>query len=158
MSNQLKFISAVVYRLKRRFGVPIQLLKRTSTSVDIETGRKTIVKAFVNVRRAIVLPTREHREFFYDLAFIAAAKNFTYGAHIDSSERRFILDRKDLRGWAVEVGQWIVYQNQRYDVKEVSDFEEDRSYYVLAKQSVAAATGEVVEVGDTLAIGDDADD
>lgn len=156
--NQLKFISAVVYRLKRRYGVPIQIVKRVSNSVNIETGQKSLVKAFVNVRRAIVLPTREHREFYYDLAFIAAAKNFTYGAHIDVTERRFILDRKDLRGWAVEVGQWIVYQGQRYDVKEVSDFEEDRSYYVLAKQSVASATGEVVEVSDDLTLTEDADD
>jgi len=152
MSNQLRFISTVIYRLKRRFGVPVQLVKRTSTSVDLETGRKAVVKAFINVRRAIVLPSRQFREFYYDLAFIASAKNFTYGGHLDPDERRFIIDRKDLRGWEIEVGQWLVHQCRRYDVKEVSDFEDDRAYYVLAKQSIASASGEVVSVSDDFVI------
>lgn len=157
MSNQLRFISQVIYKLKRRYGLPVQLLKRTSTTVDIETGRKTIVKAFMNLRRAIVLPSRMHREFFYDLAFIAAAKNFTYGAHLDPEERRFIIDRKDLRGWEIEVGQWLVYQNRRYDIKEVSDFEDDRAYYVLAKQSIASSAGDVTEVSDDIVISEEAE-
>jgi len=145
--NQLAFIKRIIYRLKRRYGSPINICWRTSSTVDRATGQKTVTKRGLRVERIIVLPSVIHREFSYDLAYIAAAKNFTYGGFFDTSERRFIVDTRDLpTDFEIKVGYWFVYDGKRYDVKQVERFEENRAFFITGKQSEANDLENVIEV------------
>lgn len=157
MANNLGFIKRVIYNLKRRYGIRLTVLRRASATLNIETGVKTIVRDFYHINRGIVLPSRIHREFYYDLAFIAAAKNFSYGGHVDVTERRLILDARDC-AFEPEVGHWITFDRVRYDVKEVSRFEEGAAYYVLVKQSIAAAPADAIDgrPEDSITLSDEA--
>ena len=143
--SQLAFISRILYRLKRRYGVTVDIVWRESSVTNRETGAKTVTKDSVRVDRMIVLPSELHREFSYDLAFIAAAKNFTYGGFFDTSKRRFIVDTRDLPAdFEIKIGYWFVYDRQRYDVEEVQRFEDSRGFLIIGKQSVSVPTGNVI--------------
>ena len=76
--NRLRFISQVLYRLKRRYGEPVEIVVRDSSVTNLQTGAKIVVVSNKHVIRGIVLPSTISREFDYDLAFIANNKNFTY--------------------------------------------------------------------------------
>jgi hypothetical protein len=147
MSNRLQFISKVLYRLKRRYGEPLRIIWRESSTVNRETGEKTVTHDAFTVNRAIPLPSVIQREFSYDLAYIAAGKNFTYGGFFDTSVRRFIIDTKDLPvDFEISVGQYFVFDGQRYDVKQVERFEDARAFFVTGKQSLAVETANVQDI------------
>lgn len=144
--NRLKFISGVLYRLKRRYGVMLNLVHRTSSTVNRETGEKEVHRDSLRILRAIVLPSQVKREFSYDLAYIAAAKNFTYGGFFDTTERRIIIDVKDLPAdFEIEVGHYVIYDRVRYDVKQVERFEDIRAFFITCKQSVAVDGTNIIE-------------
>jgi hypothetical protein len=158
--NRLSFITKVLYRLKRRYGSVLDIVWRVSSTVNRETGEKVVVRDAHRVMRAIVLPSVIHREFSYDLAYIAAAKNFTYGGFFDTTERRFIVDARDLpTDFEIKIGQYLVYDRVRYDVKEVSRFEENRAFFITAKQSEAVETANCIEVSleDEISLTDEAE-
>lgn len=145
--NRLAFISKVLYRLKRRYGEPVDLIRRLSSTVDRETGLKTVRTATIRLKRVICLPAQLSREFSYDLAYIAAAKNFTYGGFFDTTERRFIVDTRDLPAdFEIKIGHYLVYDQVRYDVKTVERFEDARAFFVQAKQTVASDLDNAIEV------------
>lgn len=141
--NRLSFISQVVYRLKRRYGMPIDIVYLVSSVTNLETGAKTVLKGAVRVSRAILLPSVIHREFAYDLTFVATNKNFTYGGHFDTTVKQLIIDRKDLPfGFEIKPGMYFLFDGVRVDVQKVEDFEDNRSYFIQAKQdnSIAVET------------------
>ena len=145
--NRLVFISRVLYRLKRRYGATVDLIWRTSSTVDRETGLKTVEKDSIRLQRVIVLPSQVHREFSYDLAYIAAAKNFTYGGFFDTTERRFIVDTRDLPpDFEIKVGYYLVYDRVRYDVKTVEKFEDARAFFLTAKQATSVDNSNQIEL------------
>ena len=160
MANRLAFISKVLYRLKRRYGASVDILRRTSSVVDRETGLKTVQTRLIRLRRVIVLPAQLAREFSYDLAYIAAAKNFTYGGFFDTTERRFIVDTKDLpTDFEIEIGDYFVYDQVRYDVKTSERFEDARAFFVQAKQSIASDLDNeiMIEIVDELSLTSEAE-
>jgi len=96
VAKNLREIRKIVYRLKHEFGLRIVLKKPLSTSYDIETGERTQAVFTWVVRRAVVTPMRQLEKFSYDLSFVAANKNFTYGGTFLKSTRSFIIDARDL--------------------------------------------------------------
>lgn len=157
--NRLAFIKKVLYRLKRRYGSDVAIRWRISSEVDRATGEKTVVNGSLRVQRMIVLPSVIHREFSYDLAYIAAAKNFTYGGFFDTQERRFIVDTKDLPAdFEIKVGYFFVYGGKRYDVKQVEEFEEHTAYFITAKQSESVEVPPLeLSLTETMSLTDEAE-
>ena len=132
---ETKFIRSVLYRLKRLFGTRIEVVWVTTDTPNLETGDKDETRDSVTVNRAIVLPTKQDRRFEYDLAFIAAAKNFTYGGTYDRTSRTFVIDAGDLPiDFEIELGFQIVYRNTMYEVAGVQEFELERAVVVVARE------------------------
>jgi hypothetical protein len=145
--NDLAFISQALYSLKRRYGFPVDIMWRTASTVNRETGDKTVTKDSLRVGLMIVLPAAAKREFSYDLAYIAAAKNFTYGALYDTSQRQFIVDANDLPAdFEITPGLWFVYKQGRYEVKDAQRFDDGTGWFVTGKQDVGVETGNVIQL------------
>lgn len=143
-------VRRVIYSLKRRFGLKVEILYLISTSTNVETGKVTNVRGKRTVQKAILLPTKIHKEFAFDLAYIAASKNFTMGSTYTTSERKLIIDRRDLRDFEIKVGMWFVFEGKRYDVKQVEEFEHNAGYIITAEQDTAVAMENMYEgVADT---------
>jgi hypothetical protein len=133
--KRTRFISQVLYRLKRRFGAKITFI-RDSASLDLETGKKTTTKATWDIRRVIVLPNSLNQQFVYDLAYIAGNKNFTEGAIFDTGQRKLILDAKDIGTYVPQMRDYFTYDNERWHVIKVQKFELNTGYMI---------TGQIVE-------------
>ena len=95
--NTLRQIRIILYRLKRNFGISAMLRRPRTRSNNIRTGAQTVDYEEVYIRKVIFLPKRNISDFVYDLSFIAANKNFTYGAYFDTNDRWIIIDVRDYK-------------------------------------------------------------
>ena len=143
--NQLRFIRDTLYDLKRRYGEVVDFVRIVSSTVDRETGDKTVVKAGLRVNRCIVLNSYELRKFVYDLSFIATNKNFTYGGFFDQTQRDFIVDAVDIN-YEPAQGQYLVYDGVRFDIHQVQRFEGRTGYLIRGKQTKGIDTDNVINL------------
>jgi len=133
MPNLLKLNNVVIYKLKRLFGLPLIVYKSVENTMNVETGR--VIREWVHhhVRRAVILPHEIARSFVYDLSYIAANKNFTYGATFDKDTRIVLIDRKDLKGFVIVKDCWLNITDIRYEIVDLMDVEELSSYMLKVK-------------------------
>lgn len=125
-------IKRVLYTLKRQHGVPVTLMQRTSSTVDLPTGNKTVAYRSIDIARALELPDVSQRKFAYDLAFIFANRSFTYGAHFDIGMKRFLIDQSDMGTFQLKLDDYIIFNNKRYEVKQLEEVGQGRAFDVTA--------------------------
>jgi hypothetical protein len=94
--NNLRQITAILYRLKRNYGGEVKLRNRLYSDVDRKTGKLDVNYDTITIRKAIILPAKAVPSFVYDLAYTAAGRNFTYGGLFGSHTRNVIVDGVDL--------------------------------------------------------------
>jgi len=139
MQNVLRQIKLIIYRLKRNYGVTVVLRQINSSSQNRSTGVLTVARTATTINRAILLPTRLQRDFTYDLSFIAANKNFTYGGLFDTNVRVLIIDAKDLpSGYTSSLDDYFVYSGEKYEIVSVEKCEGDTAVLFRIKQATNA--------------------
>lgn len=131
--NRLNFINNLFYRLKFAYGMPVDLHKIDTHTLQTDTGSKTTVLEVIHIKNAVVLRARDFRSFVYDLAYISANKDFTTGGFFDPEDRRVLLDAKDLSS-RPEIGDYFIIQNQRYDIAELYELEDNSGYDCLCRK------------------------
>jgi hypothetical protein len=101
-------------------------IDRESITTVITTGvTSTTITATKSISRAILLPKRIRTDFIYDLSFVAANKNFTYGGYFGRTDRFVIVDAKDLGTFVIDKESDVcVISNRRYTIKEVEEYDE----------------------------------
>ncbi len=101
----------------------VDLYKIASHAVDVETGVKTTTSTRARVRKGIVLPSKIESLFSFDIAFLAASRDFTSGGLYGKQSRVVVLDTCDLPSdWGkINSEQWVMIAGCRYDVKHASD-------------------------------------
>lgn len=127
-----RFISRVLYRLKRRYGAKVTFI-RDAAVLNLETGKKTTTKTTWDVKRVIVLPNSLSQQFVYDLAFIAGNKNFTEGGVFDTGSRKLILDAKDAGTYVPKMRDYLTLDNERWRVIKVQKFEMNTGYMITGQ-------------------------
>jgi hypothetical protein len=154
-----RYVRKAIYNLKRQFGMLIQIYRPTTNSVNYKTGQMSEDLQTVTVRKAVIFPNRKHRDFAYDLSFIAANRNFTYGGYYDVSHRKILFDLRDLpSGFVIDIKCRLVFGGKRYEVKEVHNFEHNEAVFVIATWLEGAPQGQEINqsASDTAATGDSA--
>lgn len=133
MSKQTiaRHLRRTIYTLKRRWPTSIQLHIVGVPVTDYETGEIEVKTTTVRVRKAVELPRNELRKFVYDLAYIATAKNFTYGALFDQATRIVLIDRKDLpKKYVIDIDQEATVDGERYQVNTTAELPYGTAYIV----------------------------
>lgn len=146
--GRLRQLRSALYRLKRAYGVPVTIHTATAAAVDVTTGVKTVTRSAVRVARAVVLPEGVKKEFKYDIGYLRANSNFTYGALYTEGTRELLIDRHDLpRDFAITVtdATYVVYRHTRYAIKRV-EAAEVPYYYLVIQELKGQPAGEVHEV------------
>lgn len=134
--TRLHYIRATLYRMKRLYGLPIDLCQSILGTTNLATGEKDISYLKVHIARAIVQPARTSRSFVYDLAYISANKDFTSGGFFDSSDRRVIIDAADLPAdWELDNNQFVIFNNRRFDVKGFYEFEANMGFILMLRET-----------------------
>ena len=123
MTNQTVQFREMLYQLRMDYGTPTDVYRIITADTDVNGIRSWTRKRFY-VPKGILLPLMLVRKFFYDLSFIAANKNFTYGGNIDLKQRTLILDQTELpRDFEITTEDMIVCNMTRYAVKDALDLD-----------------------------------
>lgn len=133
-------IQRIIYNLKRQWGTAMTL-KRETTSLDVDLGVETpTVIATVTIGRGILLPRKLSTDFAYDLSYIAANKNFTYGGFFGKTSRLILIDIKDLGTYVIAKQDFVIINDKRYVVNDLDEYENgpDVIAYMLTVTHVEA--------------------
>ena len=131
MYNNLHQTKLILYRMERNFGIPVLFRIPTENSYDVTTGAVTREYTDILVRKTVVLPTRTLREFSYYLSYIAANKNFTYGAFYDKSTKHFIVRSKHLKGNIPNTSWRVELDRRLYSIVEFTETEDGEGYLLI---------------------------
>jgi surface protein len=120
--------------MKKEYGSPITVYKLNSTTTNLETGVKAASRDSVYVNRAVVLPNRLTRDVIQSISVISANKKVVQGGTFDVGTRTFIIDRRDVPGWEILQDDWLVYDDKRYDIKSIEEFEQSTAWLLVARE------------------------
>lgn len=141
-----KSIRRTIYTLKWRYGFPIDIYRDLAPVYDVTTGLTTVQRRKIRIRRMIVFPGLEHRDFFYTIAFIKAQSNFVSGGDVPITDRQFIIDGHDLpKDFAPRVGDYLIWQHQRYDIKSTTALDADTGFFINGRKVNQNITYEIHE-------------
>ena len=108
----------------------------TGNSNNVTTGAVTRTWDDAAIRRAVVLPATRIKDFVYDLTYVAANKNFTYGGFFNKQTRFIVIRRHLLRDagktWDINTDCKIVINNRQYDIQDVTDTEDMGAWLIKA--------------------------
>lgn len=135
--NDVKFMRDTLYDLKKRHSAEIKIVEITHQEQSNLTGRRLVERRTLTVRKAVRLPNSLLRNFAQDIAYLAANKNFTYGALNDYKTETFIIDCRDLpRTFVPNLNHYIVYKDKRYDVVNIGAGEDQVYLIYISKQTM----------------------
>lgn len=135
MSRQIRKMRQLLYPLKRERGESLQIHQIDDNDVDLESGAITKSYTTHKVRKAIVLPVGIARTFVYDLAYIAANKNFTGGGLFDKLFTTVIIELTDLpTGIVISLEDYCSISGVTYKVATADIFE--GAFYILKLTSL----------------------
>lgn len=126
----------ILYRLKREYGYKLWLYNVTTVSNNVQTGEIDKTYNIYPVKRGIVLPKLLSRKFAYDLTYLAANKNFQYGAYYDMGMRDIMIEPRDLPNDITPDLRWhILYDHKRYEIKSLDYFDQRIAMIITAHQT-----------------------
>ncbi len=131
--SKFRFLRSTIYKLKRRFGSSV-IFKRIDVSETPDYTTGVIEDQYIEskpVRNVILLPFALSRNFSYDLSYIAANKNFTYGGFYDTDTSTIVCDKRDLKGFSLDLDSWVEINCVRYQVKKVSEAYQDSTVLII---------------------------
>ena len=136
MSRQAREMRQLLYPIKRRRGEPVQIHQIDDNDVDLLSGAITKTYFTYKVKKAIVLPVDTSRSFVYDLAFIAANKNFTGGGFFDKLNTSVIIDMTELPiGIVISLNDYCSIKGVTYKIATAKVLED--AFYVLSIQTIS---------------------
>ena len=108
----------VLYRIRRSFRSEATLhhVTEASTTPDLITGDVPVSNVTtIELRAFITFDESARRRFEYDLSFIAANKNFTYGGVFETGDRIGILQYVDVgEDFDLTDRHYIVFDSVKY--------------------------------------------
>lgn len=134
IQKQTRFIRRVLYTLKRGYGFPLTLHKVSKETYDRETGKRTATIEIRKIKRAIILPSTMQTKFEHDLAYTASNRNFTYGGTYDMSLRKVIIDARDLGDFVIEMEDYFIYNEKRWQINSIQEFEFRTGFLIIGKE------------------------
>lgn len=136
MSRQSREMRQLLYPIKRRRGEPVQVHQIDDNDVNLQSGAITKSYLTYKIKKAIVLPVDTNRSFVYDLAFIAANKNFTGGGFFNKLNTIVIIDMQELpTGIIVSLNDYCSIKGVTYKIAKTKIWKD--AFYVLSIQTIS---------------------
>lgn len=143
-------VRGILYDLKRQHGVEVDYhaIGPVVTPFNVETGEQA-ARSLTGIRisQAITFDAMAWLKFEYDLGYIAANKNFTYGGTFEVTDRVFVFDANDLQGNVPgQENHYIVFDGKRYEPKQITTLDYQAGYVIHAGATQAQTLGRVINV------------
>lgn len=139
-------MKALLYRLTRDYGNPIEIYKQGTPTLDTQTGNRTVPTTVTNVSHAAVLPSKFARELIRNVSVNGANREFVFGGAVDTSLRVFLVRSSDAPGLDLTHDDWVVYGGMRYTIKQIDTVEFDLGWLITAKALVGEVPKRIINV------------
>lgn len=126
-------VQLAIYSLKHQYGEPVTFIRRVTSGLNVQTGKKTVTYDSHRIEKVVLLPHTADRKFEYDLSYILAAREFSLGAESNIREVRIIVDKKDI-DFELTHDHWAIFQERRWDVNKIEDFQLGTGFIVTLRQ------------------------
>ncbi len=141
-----RLIRDTIYALKREYGYSGSLYVETF-STNLSTGAKVRTATPYVIKKVIILPSNWQRKFAYDLSFVAANKNFTYGGFFDADTRNFIVDCADLpKNFEITLDHVLIIGTKRYVLSSVQLVDDQGIWLLSGKSLRGELPGQVISI------------
>lgn len=121
--NQLTHIRSVIYGLEKNYAFRLDLYRKKEV-VNLETGRKVTTRIKYKIKKAIFLPNQIYRDFNYGSLIKMGTPNFQLGGLLDLKQRIIIIDKRKLpRDFIIDINDYLVFNHDRYEIKDITEFE-----------------------------------
>lgn len=139
-------LKAVLYDLTRKYGEGVDVYFEGEKNLDTRTGVISIEKTKVSISRCIVLPEGLNLGFVYSIQFIRANSNFAQGGYFHQGDRIFIVDGNKLRGNTLTLNSYFMYQEQRYNVKDITALDQMEGVLAICRRVEGQPAGKIVDI------------
>lgn len=112
-----QFLRDALYVMKIDYGQPGQLIKIISESTNSATGERTVNAEVKRIPKVVLAPLSAVRKFFFDLSYMKANNNFTYGGDFDVDTTVVFIDA--IYGATIE--NEMLLDGVRYQIAKVED-------------------------------------
>jgi hypothetical protein len=130
----------MIYQLGKTQGETVTVFQTSTDTVDLETGAQTRAFDSFDVRWVLIMTNRNFYDFVYDLAYIAAGKNFTMGAHFDMNQRKLLIRKRNIpSGKTLKLSDHVQFNGKRWEINEMGEFENERSVLILSVSNVGGS-------------------
>jgi hypothetical protein len=124
-------IRLMLYTLQRKWGVPADLYKLAVGTPNFATGIPSTTRTKYHIPKFITHAVSFDQKFEYDLSFLAANKNFTYGGFYVPGDRVGIVDARFLpAGVEIETKDHFLYDNKRWEIHRFERLDYRTGWYV----------------------------
>jgi len=129
-SPSFRAFRRVIYGLKRKYPLAIDIYRQDAISVNAQTGMQSAASVTrVNISKAILLPQKEIRAFVYDRSYMSASPKFTFGAMFDHKKRKIVVDARDIpAGFVVDLTCYFIFAGTGYQVTEIINYENGEAF------------------------------
>lgn len=138
----IQFLRDAFYKMRLDYGRPGKVFQITSESTNSLTGKRTVQQNVIPIRDVVVAPISVVRKFFFDLAYMKANNNFTYGGDFDIADMIVFIDSK----LKVKIEDELVLGKERWQIFKVQDVAGVFTILSLKAQP-AQPLYDVIEVG-----------
>lgn len=135
----------MLYSLERKWGVPADLYKITVGTPNFETGGKATTLAKYHIPKFITHGVQFDQKFEYDLSFLAANKNFTYGGVYQPGDRFAIVNSESLNGVVLDMKDYFVYGGLRYAIQRLQQIDYKVGWFVHLRHTPGTTPNQVHE-------------
>lgn len=154
--SRFQDVRLAIYNLKRRSGQVVDVYYPSAESTDLDDGSLGTTYVVKRVRRAVVLPFLGERKFSYDLAFIAANRNVTYGGFYDHHKRSILIDRRDLgSSFVLDISCSVIFDGKRWEIKDIVEFENREAVILNVIALLGAPKNEEIRVKTRTEVGEE---
>jgi hypothetical protein len=115
----------------------IQYYSVLASNLNVKTGINDRQYNVINIQKAIILDIEKIRTFRYDLSFIAANKNFTFGGLFDVNTFVCIAMKEDFKSIVPKLDDHIMSRNIKYEVKSKRTIENAYEFVVNVADSAS---------------------
>ncbi len=131
----LRNVSAVIYRMKRRFGVTVKVYQELQTDPNLATGAMNRDFSFFTIKYAVVLPVRTVLTYLND-GFMTTGLDYGLGS------RGVLIDIKDIPSdKTLSQNDTIEYADEHYNIKVLERTAENKSIVLVITKTQEAVVG-----------------
>jgi len=154
-ANLNRSLKRTFYRLSQRYGQRGLISKRTSTDLDLITGKTASTVENRNIRKLVrVAVSGDSREVTYTAAMMQTLRPFAwqgFGQNMKTSV--FLIYANELRDFDVTPECWIRYASENYEV--VQALKNEGGWIIEGKLAVGSESGIQLTVTDDAGLTDD---